>query len=218
MRKRKIITVILVAILAVLIAVIILQSKNNKNNEDIFSVSSKTDLQEYISNNKIETYSFDKDIAYVGEIKLLGEESDIELYMTDDIVNQIYAHYLLFQNEIDEEQEDDADAQIYQFTEQDKENINKTFNTIKGNFEKYIGCTFDGYDVVPVASSDNTIDNEDNFYEGMFIKEYSVRDKNGVLWLMRFEASYGSASTSIYKILDESGYEGFIPRIDLTQK
>ena len=222
--KKKIIIIIgiLVAILLAIVCFIVFGIKGGSDkNLDIFSVSNKEELQEYVSNNKIESYGFDEDVAYIRDIKIFDKTADIEFLMTDDVVDEIDVYFTLFQIGMDEEYENDTDVSDdtveYQFTDKDKEQINKSFEIIKTSFGDYLGCSFEKYDVIPIENSESLENNEENFYAGKFLKEYSVRDKDGVLWIMRFEASYGSATMVIYKLVDESGFDNFIPSIDLTK-
>lgn len=222
--KKKIIIIIgiLVAVLLAIVCFIVFGIKGGSDkNLDILSVSNKEELQEYVSNNKIESYGFDEDVAYIRDIKIFDKTADIEFLMTDDVVDEIDVYFTLFQIGMDEEYENDTDVSDdtveYQFTDKDKEQINKSFEIIKTSFGDYLGCSFEKYDVIPIENSESLENNEENFYAGKFLKEYSVRDKDGVLWIMRFEASYGSATTVIYKLVDESGFDNFIPSIDLTK-
>ena len=177
--------------------------------------------EKYISENSIKSYSFDADIAYIRGIDLFGATADIEFLMTEENFDEISVGYMLFQPST-EVYENDVDVPdevpIYQFTDKDKDDINKAFDVVKTGFEEYIGCTFEDYDLVPTVDSENLEKNEANFFDGKFIKEYSVRDSNGVLWIMQFEASYGSSTVVIHKLVNESGFDGFVPAIDLTKK
>ena len=223
MKKTIIIISVLAVVLVALICVITFVPKSNSvKNIDILALSAEDDFKEYISNSNIESYSFDKDLAYVNDIELFNKEADIEFYMTDEGFSEINVCFVLFPEEADDEYETDDevsdDIPEYQFTEKDKNNINKSFEAIKEGFEEYIGCKFTEYDMVPIESLQGVKNNEENFFNGKFLKEYSVRDSDGILWIMRYEASYGSATTVIHKVVNESGYEGFVPGIDLTKK
>ena len=220
---KKVIIGILALALVALVCVIIFGPKHEETNKnaDILALSNRTELEKYISENSIKSYSFDADIAYIRGIDLFGGTADIEFLMTEESFDEISVGYMLFQPST-EVYENDVDVPdevpVYQFTDKDKEDINKAFDVVKSGFEAYIGCAFEDYDLVPTADFENLEKNEANFFSGKFIKEYSVRDCNGVLWIMQFEASYGSSTVIIHKLINETGFEGFIPGIDLTKK
>lgn len=222
-KKSAIIIGILILALVALVCVIVFGPKPEETNKkvDILALSNRSDLEKYVSENSIMSYSFDDNIAYVRDVELFGAAADIEFLMTEEIFDKISVGYVLFQPSA-EVYENDTDVPdevpIYQFNDEDKEDINKAFNIVKAEFEGYIGCSFEDYDIVPTADSENLEKNEENFFAGKYIKEYSVRDGNGILWIMQFEASYGSSSVVIHKLVNETGYEGFIPGIDLTKK
>lgn len=222
-KKSAIIIGILALVLVALVCVIVFGPKHEETNKnaDILALSNRTELEKYISENSIKSYSFDADIAYIRGIDLFGATADIEFLMTEENFDEISVGYMLFQPST-EVYENDVDVPdevpIYQFTDKDKDDINKAFDVVKTGFEEYIGCTFEDYDLVPTVDSENLEKNEANFFDGKFIKEYSVRDSNGVLWIMQFEASYGSSTVVIHKLVNESGFDGFVPAIDLTKK
>ena len=222
-RKTLILIGILLVILISLICIIVFGPKTNKGkNLDVLSISSRSEIENYIEQNNIETYSFDEESACISNIDLFDFKADVNFIIFNDNVDEINIGFLLFQYTSGTEYENDTDVPeevpVYQFTDKDKNEISKTFNSIKKHFESYLGCTFEDYDVVPTINFEDIENNEDNFFDGKFVKEYSVRDGNGVLWIMRYEASYGSASVEIYKIINETGFEGFIPAIDMTKE
>lgn len=222
-KKSAIIIGILALVLVALVCVIIFgpKSEETDKNVDILALSNRADLEKYISENSIKAYSFDADIAYVRGVELFGATADIEFLMADDVFDEISVGYVLFQPALDE-YENDTDVPdevpVYQFTDKDREDINKAFTAVKSGFEEYIGCVFEDYDLVPTVNSESLEKSEANFFEGKYIEEYSVRDSNGVLWIMQFEASYGSSTVIIHKFVNETGFEGFVPGIDLTKK
>lgn len=212
-----IISAIVVVVLIVGVCVFVFQPDvpEEEKTFDILGVATKAELVEGCTGNGI-AYSVEDNTAYVGNVQLFGKEADVEFYMTDDVVDEISVYYALFLPDWDEET--DTEISEYQFTAQDQADIQSAFDVIKAGFEQYIGCSFQAYDAIPIKSAEDMEKNEEQFYSGAFLKEYSVRDRNGVLWLLRYEASYGSASAVLYKQVDETGFEGFIPAIDLTKK
>lgn len=215
-----IVSVLIVIVLAVLCFKFLMQD-SAKSANDVFKISNETQVKEYIEKENVKTYSFDGDMAYLGQIKLFGTDSDIEFYMTDGYVDEIDAVFTIFRFDDGVVIEDDTESEtsdIYTFTEEDKKKIEDSFANIKKGFEQYVGCSFETYDIRPTHDVENLKDTEENFYAGDFVKEYSVRDNNNVLWIMRYEASFGSSSVVIQKVVNESGYEGFIPAIDMTKE
>ena len=117
-----------------------------------------------------------------------------------------------------EEIEETNSVMQYVFTKEDREEIAKAFDAVKAGFEEYVGCgEITQYDVVPLGEGATAEDDEEKFYQGLFLKEYSVRDRNNVLWILRFHAAYGQSTAILSKIVDDSEYEGFIPVVDLTR-
>jgi len=116
-----------------------------------------------------------------------------------------------------EEIEETNPVMQYVFSKEDKEAITKAFDKVKAGFEQYVDCAIAQYDVVPLQDGAAAEDDEEKFYQGLFLKEYSVRDRNNVLWILRFHAAYGQATATLSKIVDDSEYEGFIPVVDLTR-
>lgn len=223
MKKFLIISVTAILIIAGVISVIRFVPKTQdgiKESIDILCVSNESEIKQYIEEENVSIYSFDGDVAYIVGVDVFGTDADIELYMSEKMIEEINICSFLFMAGADQIAEDDSmvedNSDVYQFTEEDKKSIEEKFSHIKENFEDYIGCTFTTYDIVPTRDSVPE-DTDENFYNGDFIKEFSVRDANGILWIMRYEASYGSSSVIISKIINESGFEGFIPSIDLTK-
>ena len=185
---------------------------------------SKTELEEYIEKEEIDIYSFNIDMAYIGGITLFDTESEIEFYMHNGAVTEMNAYFLLFQPEMSEMTEPPAEeaepeaTQPYVFTDGEKAEIEAAFQTVKKGFEEYVGCSLKNYDIIPTHDTETLEDNDAAFYAGEFMKEYSVRDSNGILWILRYEASIGYASAILYKIVDETGFEGFVPSVDMTKK
>lgn len=176
--------------------------------KDILSVTNEAEIKEYIDENKISVYGFDENVAFLMGVEVFGELADVEFYLADKNVVEMNAVYYLFSVGSDEEYPNDTDVieedePIYQFTLDDKDSITNKFNKVKENFEEYIGCSFEKYDLVPTHDAETLEDNDESFYNGDYIKEYSVRDANGTLWLMRYEASMGSSIVVISKIVDE---------------
>lgn len=200
----------------------VLGNKGNKSDvNDVLDCSTLSEVKEYIEQNKVESYSFDTDICRMSNVSVLGCDASLDFYFENESTDQIKVYYTLFQcidENASEEELESFDVMSYNFTQRDKEEIVKAFNNVKSSFERKIGCTLEQYDLVPAHEGVAIEDDDDKFYQGLLVKEYSVRDTSGILWLLRFEASYGMARATLIKVVDDSGYEGFIPKIDMTKK
>lgn len=190
--------------------------------DDMLALSTKDEIEEYIDKNRINIYGLEEDVFYLLGVEVLGQGADVEFYFNENNVNEINVTYYLFFPGLNEEHYDETEiveneGTIYQFTQEDKDDITNKFNTIKDNFEQYVGAYFEMYDLIPTHTVESLEDTDESFYNGDFIKEYSVRDASGVLWIMQYEASVGTSTVNIKKIIDETDYEGFIPIIDLTK-
>lgn len=221
MKKKIIISVTAIVLIVAVVASIVLFGDSDKSSgSEVFSVHTEEDIKKFVKNNNIKSYGFDEDTAYINEIELFDGTAAVEFYMTDGNITEIYADFILFENFA--EHEDDSDeieeVAVEELSDSDKKHIEKNFEEIKTAFSEYMGCTFESYDVLATYGKENVEDTDENFYSGNFIKEYSVRDKYGVLWIMRYGAVPEYASVSICKLVDETGYEGFIPAVDLTKK
>lgn len=116
------------------------------------------------------------------------------------------------------EEEQLSSAYQHEFTQAEKEKINADFNAIKQKLAERLGTNLEEYDILPSFEGAVLEDTEEQFYQETHIREYSVRDKAGTLWLLRYEVCGGIVQASLTKLLDETGYEGFIPVVDLTKK
>lgn len=226
MKKINLLAVMGVALLLVALAgILIFIRRDNSNAEEnaILQFVNKSEVQEYIKSNDIEKYSFDTNTCYLGEIEVLGKEAQVELFFDEkEETKQIVTYYTLFQyvNEKATENEIESveDNELYSFTDKDKKKIEELFDEIKEMFGEYIGCELEQYDLLPTHEGVSLDDDDKSFYQGNVIREYSVRDRGGVLWLLRYEASYGNATATLIKLVDDSEYEGFIPTIDISNK
>ena len=224
MRKRvnliAIFSIILIFVIVAVSLFIILGNKTSDNNE-ILNCSTITEVKEYIENNDIASYGFDSNYCHISDVSVMDLIADVEFLFKDEATAQITVFYDLFQK-IDEdasqEELESFDVMTYKFTENDKKEIVNSFNKVKQNAENKFGCKFEKYDLIPTQEGLEIDNDENKFYEGLFVREYSVRDSYGMLWLLRFEASYGMARATLIKVVDDSGYEGFIPIVDMTKE
>lgn len=226
MKKINLLAIMGVALLLVVIAGVLILVRRDDSNEDadkILQLVSKSEVKEYIELHDIEKFSFDTSGCYLGDVEVLGNEAQIEFYFNEkDDVKQIVTYYTLFQYVNDKAVEDEIesveDSSLYNFTDKDKKKVEDAFNAVKEAFGKYIECELEQYDLIPTHEGASTEDENEDFYQGNVIREYSVRDRGGVLWLLRYEASYGNATATLVKLVDDSEYEGFIPTIDMSNK
>jgi len=225
MKKINFLAIIAAVLVVIIIAVTLFFVFGNRTEKDnsgeILNCSTVADVKEYIEQNKIESYSFDTDYCYIGNISVLGSNSDVEFLFKNEATIQISVLYPLFQcidENASEKELESFDVMSYEFTQNDKKDITNAFDKVKKGVENKLGCTLEKYDLIPTQNGLEIEDNEDKFYQGLFVREYSVRDRSGTLWLLRFEASYGLAQATLIKVVDDSGYEGFIPAIDMTKE
>lgn len=218
MKKVNLLAIIAVILVAIIAAtVVFIAVKDNKDDTNILNFSTIDEVKNYAEDNNIEKYSFDNEYGCLREVEVLGSTADVEFYFSKGTTSQIVAKYIVFQHEYEYSEDESVEIPLYKFTEKDKKEISEDFKVIKTAFEEKIGCTLEQFDALPTQEG-ITLDNSDEqFYQGLFIKEYSVRDKSGVLWLLRFEASNDFAVARLEKIIDDSSFDGFIPHIDLSK-
>ncbi len=219
MKKKVFLGITAVVVVVVAFGIVFFAGRDNVSNCNVFSVHAEDEIKKLVEDENIKSYGFDDGYAYITELDLFGETADVEFYMTDGNITEIAASFTLFENFSKEmDGADEADVAVPELSESDKKKTEQAFETVKSGFCEYVGCTFESYDVIATYGSDNPEDSEENFFNGRFIKEYSVRDSNGVLWLMHYAADSTYASVNIYKLVDETGYDGFIAAVDLTKK
>lgn len=223
MKKVNLLAIIAI-ILVVVVAVVLLFCFGNRsesdNKGDLLKCSTVSDVEDYIRRNEIKRYELNDDACAIDGISVFGANSIVEISFQDKAVSRINVDYTLFQDSFEglsEEERESFDITQYQFSQENKERIDKAFNEIKISFEQYVDGSVDHYDLIPTQEGVSIEENEDLFYQGLLIKEYSLRDRNNVLWLLRYQAAYGMAHATLIKIVDETGYEGFVPIVDLTK-
>ncbi len=211
-------------ILLIIIAVVLLfcfGSHDERDNKvDLLKCSTVSDVEDCIKHSEVEAYELTDDYCMIYGISLFGADSQVEYTFSGEAVSRINIDFTIFQDSFEglsEEELESFDITQYQFAPEDKEIIQKAFDDVKTAFEQYVGCSIDHYDLIPAQIGTQIEDNEDLFYRGLLIREYSVRDRNNVLWLLRYQASYGMAHATLIKIVDDSGFEGFVPVIDMTK-
>lgn len=212
--KKKILLIVALAILIIAIATTIVVVLNNKKDDttSLLDFSTKSEVESLIEAEKIEGAFVTENYTSIETYEILNTTAKVEIIYSED--ESFYSFRLLFDlftyEFTDGEQE-------YKFTSKDKEKIEKQFNEIKTAFGEYLGCELQQYDVVPARELEKLEDTDEAFYKGDIVREYSVRDVNGTLWILVYEASNGTASATIEKVLDEGKYMDFIPSIDLTK-
>lgn len=220
-----IIAVLVVIVVAVTMFFVFGSNEESKNNT-VSASTNANEIKSFIENNNIKNYSVDKDSAFLYDVEVFSDDADVEIIYSNDMIKTMTMNYTLFlpydedeKIDVDDTEKDIADTEItyYEFTEKDKENIEKSFNKIKDALGKELGCTIEQYDLIPTQSGVDLQDNTDMFFEGLFVKEYSVMDKFGILWFLRYEASYGVATATIVKVVNDESYKGIIPALDLTK-
>ena len=220
-----IIAVLVVIVVGVTIFLVFGSNKDSENNI-IYAGTNVDEIKSFIEDNNIKNYYFDKDSVFLYDVEIFGDDADVEIICSNDMIKTMTMNYTLFlpydedeKIDVDDTENDVADTEItyYEFTEKDKENIEKSFNKIKDELGKELGCSLEQYDIIPTQTGVELQDNADMFFKGLFVKEYSVMDKFGVLWFLRYEASYGVATATIVKVVNDESYKGIIPALDLTK-
>ncbi len=183
----------------------------------ILEPTDRSAVKAYLEEKKLiaeQDYCITAENCSIYGYELLGDQANVEITFDGDRVLQMQAYFELFLHEFPE----DTTPFGYSFTEEDQEQISKEINNLLEQLGQYLNCELTEYDLVPIIEPHSEIsDPEKAFYEGMILREYSVRDRNGILWLLRYDAFNGMATATLYKIVDESGYENFLPIVDLTK-
>lgn len=212
--KKKIIIIVAIVVLVLAIAVTAILFFDNKKNEDptLLNCSTKAEIDSLIESEKIEATVVRDNYIRIDSYEILSSKAKVEIIYSDD--DSFYSFSLLFDLFIHEFAEGEKE---YKFSSKDKEKIEDEFNDIKIAFGEYLGCELERYDIVPAKDIEKLEDTDEAFYNGDIIREYSVRDENGMLWILSYSAVNGTAQAKLEKIVDEGGFEGFIPSIDLTK-
>lgn len=191
----------------------------NKKEKDILSFSAKEEISSFIEQNDIESFEEDN-CCYLLGTEVFEMDSDAIITYDGDYVKYINVDFLLYERtysdtELENIPEDGFTAEA--FSKEEIKKIEDAFSSFKKKFENYINSDeLTVYDVI--STGDTSVQNdEEGFYKGKTVKQYSIRDKNGTLWILNFSASHGSSIASLRKVLEESDYSGFIPNIDMTE-
>ena len=223
MKKVNLLAVIAVALVLVACVVAFMFFLNNKPKEEdnvaLLKYASVEEIENYIRDNEINNFFLSETNCLLENVDVLGKVTNVEYTLSQGSVLVANANYVLFQyadENVSDEELDSLDLLEYTFTDKDIKEINQRYDELLALFEGTVNCEFEQFDAIPVY--DNNFEKSDkDFYKGLFIKQYSVRDENGVLWFVSFEARYGSAYATISRVNDESNYEGYIPIIDMTK-
>lgn len=223
MKKVNLIAIIVCVVIAVIIGVFLLTSGNSSAKIDLLSCNSKATVTQFIEENKIDSYTMDDSHCTLSNLALFGKESNVEVLFDYDTVSRMSVSWELydpfkemFANGQGSEEELGTEYQ-YEYTQAEKEDVLSTFNSLKQRFQEKLDVELVHYDLIPSYDGASLEDNDEQFFQGSHIREYSVRDRAGILWLFRFEICGGIAQVDLFKLADETGYEGFIPVVDLTK-
>ena len=223
MNKVKLIAIITSVVLVVIAGVLLLTLGRNSVEYDLLSCNTKGMLEDYIDGNKITNYVLDEQHCSFNSLSIFGRESSAEVLFDNDAIEQISVSWELYDpikilvanGEITEEQ---ANTEyVHKYTQEEIESLNLSFASLKKEMENRFGIILEHYDLIPTYDGASLEDNAEHFLNGSYIREYSVRDKSGVLWFLRFEICGGIGHASLIKLIDETGYEGFIPILDMTK-
>jgi hypothetical protein len=188
----------------------------------IMEITDRAELEAYLEEKQLvedRDYTITPELCNLYGQNLLDSMADIEIAFEGERILWINARFDVFLHEFSEDEMIDESVTEYSFTEAEKEQITKSFDALREQLECYYGCQLSKYDLVPILDlgGSSITDPEKAFYDGLVLREYSVRDSNGILWLLRCDAFNGIASAVLYKIVDEYGYENFIPIVDMTK-
>lgn len=223
MNKVKLIAIIVCVIVVVSIGFFLITSGRDSANSDLLSCNTKVAVTEFIEGNKVENYTMDEQHCSFDNLAVLGKESIVEVLFSNDAVSRISVSWELYdpiKASISNGQfsEDQLESEyIYEYTQTERGNIHAIFNSLKQELEERVAVELEQYDLIPSYDGASLEDTDEEFFQGSHIREYSVRDTSGTLWLLRFEICGGIAQASLFKLVDETGYEGFIPVVDLTK-
>lgn len=199
-------TVLIILAVLILIAVgVFFVLDKEPANTDIFACTTKTAVEDYLKNNKAEQYAMDDGQCRIQNLEVLDREAKVTVLFNAESASRTSAVWTL------------SDEIAHEFTQAEKEKIGASFDAIKEKLEKKLGTQLEQYDLLPSFEGVVLEDTEEQFYQGAHIREYSIRDEMGALWLFRYEVCGGIAQVSLTRLFDETGYEGFIPAVDMTK-
>ena len=225
--KKRFIAALLLAVLVLLSGCKEETKLPEKISLGILEASNRSAVEAYLEENQLteeQDYFITEEICNVFAQELLNSTANIDISFFNGEILQMTANFDLFCREFDEEEIAEGDVieeetPEYSFTQKEKDKIAEQFGSLLKYLEQYWGCQLSEYDLIPLADLGGAeiSDPEEAFYEGKVLKEYSVRDRNGILWLLRFDAFDGMSYATLYKIVNENGYEEFVPVVDLTK-
>lgn len=188
----------------------------------IMEITDRAELEAYLEEKQLvedRDYTITSELCNLYDQDLLGSAVDLEIAFEGERILWMNARFDVFWHDFSDEEMEDGGVTEYSFTEAEKAQITKSFDALREQLERYYGCQLSEYDLVPIVDFGGTsiTDSDKAFYDGIVLREYSVRDSNGTLWLLRCDAFNGIASALLCKIVDEYGYENFIPIVDMTK-
>lgn len=223
MKKVNLIAIIVCAVVVFIIGVFLLTSGKGSANIDLLSCNTKATVTEFIESNRVDNYTLDEQHCAFENLDVFGKESIVEVLFDTDAVSRIYVSWDLYDPGMERILNEEISGERldteypHEYTQAERENVYSMFNSLKQKFEERVDIELEQYDLVPSYDGASLEDNDENFFQGSHIREYSVRDSAGILWLLRFEVCGGIAQVCLFKLVDETGYEGFIPVVDLTK-
>lgn len=200
MNKGKIvllpILIITAAVLGGLIAGIVVGLYPKEN-----SIFTGTDLEHLKSMGAEESVD---GLYRISETKEFGYEGNAEIkVMAQDVLSITFTAVLL-------------DGDEYEETD-----LNKTVADFVSAYSNTLGFeVIDEAKVIPFTSDEMYKDRPEDDYEalkyGFVMFEYSYRDREGFLWIVQlFSPRDNELDGTVTKLLDETGYDGFVPQISM---
>lgn len=223
MKKVKVVAIILCVVIVGIVGVLWLTLGNNAGKIDILNCNNRGMVTEFIKDNKLSNYTFDAQHGSFSGLPVLNKEANVEILFENDAIEQISVVWeiynpikvLVANGQLSKEPQETE--YVHKYTKEEIDTVNLSFASLKEKLEDRFGVTLEQYDLSPAYDGASLEDNDEEFFKGSHIREYSVRDEAGTLWILRFEICGGLGQAGLLKLVDENGYEGFIPAVDLTK-
>lgn len=202
---------IAVVVLAIIGVVLFLIFGGGADKTELLNCTTRGQVQAFFDEAKAENGYINDAQCYMENVELFGRKATVDVSFNGDLVSDLQVNWILHHLDFSE----DETAQT--FGESDRKIVSEEFENLRKEFSKYLGAELVQYDLAPAYMDAPLEDSDEQFFLGNHLREYSVRDRSGNLWILEMSASYGMAVARLRKVVDESGYVGFIPALDLTK-
>lgn len=191
-----------VAVLILIVGLIAQQLPEPLPPTDVWMCQTADDVERYVQSYSAQDITRVAGSIYLDAAPLWDTTARVEWRLDEDAVAHIAAICTL------------PSAAKESYTESEIQTMTQAFQTIKTKWETMLGCTVTRCDAIPTQEDVTDTVTDAAFLNGAYIREYSVRDSSGVLWLLRWAATPQSATVTVHKIIDMTGYEYFKPGVD----